>query len=168
MKTACTVLALVATLLIANTAGAAGGKKKANKDTGIPYYQTVDKYLKPVTLTDDQKSKLDALKKDYESKFKDIYAKQDVLTPEQKKAGEEARKAAKVEGKKGKELSAAYDAAAKETDDQKSQKKEAEKQLHALEKEMHGKVLDLLTDEQKALVKTTKPKKGDKPAKAAN
>ena len=166
MRTACTVWTLVIALSLATNAGAAAKKKDKDATCGTPYFRTIDNYLKPVTLTDDQKSKLDGLKKEYEPKFKDAYAKQNVLTPEQTKAGEEAKKAAKAEGKKGKELKAAFEDAVKETDDQKAQAKAAKKQLSALEKEMHGKVLDLLTAEQKAQIKA-KPKKGNKAAKAA-
>ena len=164
MKTACTALALVVTLLIANPVGAAGGKKK---DGGIPYFKQIEQYLKPVTLTDDQKSKLEDLKKEYEPKLKEAYAKEDVLTPEQKKAGEEAKKAAKAEGKKGQDVKDAVAAAQKETDDQKKQGKEGKKQRLAVEKELHGKIVALLTDEQKEQIKAAKGKKKDKPAKAA-
>ena len=77
-------------------------KKDATKDSGIPYFKQIDRTLKPVTLTDEQKSKLNALEKEYEPKLKDAYAKQDVLSPEQKKAGEEAKKAAKADGRRAK------------------------------------------------------------------
>ena len=162
MKTACTVLALAVALLIANPLFAA--KKK---DGGIPYFKQIDKYLKPVTLTDDQKSKLEDLKKEYEPKFKEAYAKEDVLTPEQKKAGDEAKKAAKAEGKKGQDLKDAVVAAQKETDDQKKQATDARAERTALEKELHKKIVALLTDEQKAQIKAAKGKKSDKPAKEA-
>ncbi len=167
MKTVRTAWALVVALLIASPLLAADKKKDATKDSGIPYFKQIDRTLKPVTLTDEQKSKLDTLEKEYEPKLKDAYAKQDVLSPEQKKAGEEAKKAAKADGKKGKELNAAVAAAQKETDDQKKQEKEANKQRLAVEKELRGKVMDLLTPEQKAQIDTAKGKKSDKPATAA-
>jgi len=165
MKTACTVWTLVVALLIANSAGAAGKKDGAKKDGGIAYFQTIDRNLKPVTLTEDQKSKLDALKKEYEPKLKDAYAKQNALTPDQKKAGEDAKKAAQAEGKKGKELKAAVAEAVKKTDDQKKQEKEAHKQLSVLEKELREKVMGMLTSDQKAQIDAAKAKKSDKPAK---
>ena len=145
MRTVGTVLALVGALLIANSAGAAA-KKKAG---GIAYYQAIDRYLRPVTLTEDQKTKLAVLEKEYEPRFKDAYAKEDVLTPEQKKARDDAQKAAKAAGKKGQDLKAAVADAVKLTDDQKKQGEEARNQRTALEKEMHKKVVDLLTPEQK-------------------
>ncbi len=166
MKTVCTAWVLVVALLIANSAGAAGKKKDGGKkESGIAYFQTIDHRLKPVTLTEDQKSKLDALKKEYEPKLKDAYAKQNVLTPDQKKAGEEAKKAAKAAGKKGKDMGIAVTEAVKKTDDQKKQEKEARKQLGSLEKELRDKVSGLLTPDQKAQIDAAKPKKGDKPAK---
>ena len=45
------------------------------------------------------------------------------MTPEQKKAGDEAKKAARAAGKKGKDVRDAVAEAVKETDDQKNQKK---------------------------------------------
>ena len=171
MKTACTAWVLVVALLIAIPAGAAAKKKEkeADKDAGIPYFKQIDRNLKPVTLTEDQKSKLEALKKEYEPKLKDVYAKEKVLTPEQKKAGEEAKKAAAAAGKKGKDLNAAVDAAVKKTDDQKKQEKEANTQRLALEKEMREKIAALLTPEQKAQIDAAKAaaKKSDKAAKPA-
>ena len=72
------------------------------------------------------------MKKDYEQKFDDAYAKTDVsktdiLTPEQKKAGDDARKVAKEAGKKGKELTQAVADAEKVTDEQKAKLKDADK-----------------------------------------
>jgi hypothetical protein len=160
MKSARVVCAVVLTLLVAGPALAAGGKK-ADKNT-IPYFKTIDQYLKPVTLTDDQKTKLDGIKKDYEQKLKDVYAKQNVLTPEQKTAADEARKAAKAAAKDRKETEAAVDAAVKMTDEQRQQKKDAQKALRALEKEIHAKVVDLLTADQKTAIAAAKPKKAAK------
>lgn len=86
--------------------------------------------MRAVTLTADQESKLEALKKEYKPKFAELYAKQDVLTPEQKKAADQARKEAKAAGKKGKEMYAAVDEAVKKTDAQKKQEKDAANQIH--------------------------------------
>ncbi len=168
MKTACTAWALVGALLIANPAGAADAKKKdSSKDSGVPYFKQIDRTLKPVTLTEEQKSKLEALKKEYEPKLKEAYAKENALSPEQKKAGEEARKAAQAAGKKGQDLKDAVAAAQKETDDQKKQRKDGNKLRLAVEKELRGKIMDLLTPEQKAQLDAAKGKKSDAPAKPA-
>jgi pectin methylesterase-like acyl-CoA thioesterase len=164
MKTVCTAWVLIVALSIANPLFAAGGKKKDAKDAGVPYFKQIDRTLKPVTLSDEQKSKLDALKKEYEPKLKEAYAteKANALSPEQKTAGEEAKKAAVAAGKKGKDVQAAVDAAVKKTDAQ----KHASKPRLALEKEMRAKILALLTDEQKAEIKAASGKKPAKPAKA--
>jgi hypothetical protein len=151
MKIARTASALVLALLVAAPVLAAA-KKKADGNNGIEYYRTVDRYLKPVTLTDDQKTKLADLKKEYEPKFKEAYANQNIWTPEQKPLVDAAKKAATAAGKKGKELTDAVADAAKETDDQKKAEKSATRKLNALKKEMHGKVVDLLTDDQKAQI----------------
>ncbi|MGA2254310.1 MAG: hypothetical protein ABSG53_06575 [Thermoguttaceae bacterium] len=80
MRIVSSAWAFVVALLIVNPAGAADNKKVGGNDPGIPYFKTIDRNLKPVTLTEDQKPKLEALKKDYEPKFKGAYAKRDVLT----------------------------------------------------------------------------------------
>ena len=141
-------------------------RRRASKNT-VAYYKTIDKQLQPVTLTDDQSTKLDSLKKDYQQKFDDAYAKTDVLTPDQKKAGDDARAAAKADGKKGKELTQAVAAAEKETDDQKAKAKDARKDLTALRKEFHGKVFDLLTADQKKQIADASPAKSSKQKKPA-
>ena len=72
------------------------------------------------------------------------------MTADQKKACEDAVKAAKAEGKKGPEVWKAAKQAAKLTDDQKAKLKEVMKPLH---KELHEKILALLTTEQKDQLK---------------
>ena len=92
MKTACTVSTLVLAMLAANPVLAAG-KKKPNPNAGVAYYKTIDKMLSNLTLTDDEEAKLTALKADNKQKFVDAYAKiKNVLTPDQQKAGEAAKK----------------------------------------------------------------------------
>jgi hypothetical protein len=168
MRTVRIVFALGLLMIVASPVFAAvGAKKAADTKAAVAYYKTIDNTLKPVTLTDDEKTKLDSLKKDYEQKFKDAYAKTKVLTPEQTKAGDEARAKAKADGKKGAELKQAYNDAAKETDDQKAKGKEAHSELTKLQKEFKGKVMDLLTDAQKKDLAAAKPKKAAKPAKPA-
>ena len=159
MKTA-RFVCIFALLLVAAT-DVFAASKKGDKSL-VAYYKTIDKTLKPVTLTDDEKSKLDALKKDYEQKFTDAYAKCDVLTPDQKKAAADAKAANKAAGKKGQEAKDAVAAAVKETDDQKAKAKDALKALHDLQKEFKGKVLALLTDDQKQQLTAGKGKKSSK------
>jgi hypothetical protein len=168
MRTARTIGILALLAIAASPAFAATGTKKAAPKNTVAYYKTIDRTLKPVTLTDEQTAKLDALKKDYEQKFTDAYAKQDVLTPEQKKAGADARAAAKADGKSRKEISKAATDAIKETDEQKAKAKQAGKDLKAMQGEFKGKVFGLLTDEQKQQIKAAaKPKKSSTAATPA-
>jgi len=167
MRTARTACTLALLLAVASPALAAtGAKRTATPKNTVAYYNTIDRTLRPVTLTDDQKSKLDALKKDYEQKFKDAYAKEDVmLTPEQKKAGDDARKAAAGTRR---EINQAVTDALKLTDQQKTQKKDAATALRALQQEFRDKALGLLTDAQKQQVTTAAPKKAAKPTDTAS
>jgi hypothetical protein len=167
MRTARTVGALALLLVVGPVFAAPAKKSAAAPKNTVAYYSTIDKQLTPVKLTDDESAKLDALKKDYEQKFKDAYAKTEVLTPDQKKAGDDARSAAKADGKKGKELTQAVADAEKLTDEQKAKRKDANKDLAALRKEFRGKVLDLLTDDQKKQLADAKPAKSSKPKKSA-
>jgi hypothetical protein len=167
MRIARTVVTLALLSIAASPVFAAPGKKPAAPKNTVAYYKTIDKSLNPVTLTDDEKTKLDALKKDYEQKFVDAYAKQNVRTPEQKKAAAEARDAAKAAGKTRQEITKADNDAVKLTDEQKAQRKDANKALRALQTEFKGKVMDLLTDAQKKELDAAKPKKASKAAKPA-
>ena len=104
--------------------------------------------LKGLNLTDDQKAKVKDLRKEYGPKFK--AAADSILTADQKKAREDAVKAAKAEGKKGPEVGKAAMQAVKLTEDQKAKMKEVMKPLH---KEVHEKLMAILTSEQKEQLK---------------
>jgi hypothetical protein len=126
-------------------------KKKAPAAVRVP---------KTIELTADQKTKLDALNKEYGPKLAELRAKAaSVITKDQKKARAEATKKAKADGKKGKELRAAVTAAVAITADQKAQQAESKKAMGALNKEIRTKFAALLTDEQKAKLKGGKKKK---------
>ena len=102
-------------------------------------------FFKNLNLTDQQKAKLADLRKEYEPKFKANHEKMEsILTPQQKKARDEAVKAAFAAGKKGKEMFDAIGAAMKLTDDQKAKMAEAWKQTGALFKEFGEKFAHLL------------------------
>jgi len=104
--------------------------------------------LKGLNLSDEQKAKVKELWKEYQPKFKE--AAGGVLTTEQKKARDDAIKAAKDAGKKGPEVFKAVRAAVKLTDEQKAKMKEAMKPLR---KELHEKVMAILTPEQQGQLK---------------
>ncbi len=109
------------------------------------------------TFSDEQKEKIALLNKEFGPKLVEFAKKRaSILSPEQKKAQAEARKAATEAGKKGKELQEAVKAAMKLTDVQKKQLAELAKVTAPLNKTIREKVLALLTDEQKAKI----PKRG--------
>ena len=159
MHTFCKSLIVLGLLAgVAGSVQAAEKAKKAKKDPTAASFK-----LPPaITLTDEQQTKLEEVKKEYSPKVSELLDKTNgILTAEQKQARADAVKAAKAEGKKGKDLTAAGEEAMKLTDDQKQQMASVDKDLQALNKEIRGKITEFLTDEQKTALK--KPKK----AKAA-
>jgi hypothetical protein len=143
--------------LLAAVAGSAQAAEKAKKPKKDP---TTASFKLPATITlnDEQQTKLEEVKKEYSPKVSELLDKKNgILTADQKKARAEAVKAAKAEGKKGKDLMAAGEEAMKLSDDQKQQIAAIDKDLKALNKEIRGKITAFLTDEQKAELK--KPKK---------
>ena len=101
-------------------------------------------FLKQLNLTDDQKAKVKELRKEYVPKFK--AAADSVLTPEQKKARDEAIAAAKTSGKKP----GVFTAKLNLTDDQRAKIREAVKPL---EKEVREKTNAILTPQQQEQLK---------------
>lgn len=113
-----------------------------------------------ITLSAEQMTKLAEVKKEYEPKLEAAMKKQnEILTAEQKKARQEASKAAKAAGKKGKEAQADIAAAVKLTDDQKKQQEEVAKELKELNGKIKDQIASFLTAEQKAHLTTKKKKK---------
>lgn len=142
------------------------GKKKDDKAAAEP--ANMYKLPDTVVLTDEQNAKLAEVKKEYVPKFQALSKKgNDVLTKEQRKARREAQAKAKEEGKKGKELQAAVDAAVMLSDEQKKQMDEVKAETADLKAEMEAKVVAFLTPEQKAQVEEAKKKAGKKAKKAA-
>ncbi|MFM9960620.1 MAG: hypothetical protein ACKV2Q_05285 [Planctomycetaceae bacterium] len=141
-------LSLAAFLLSPVMAADAKAKKNARKEPPVVQLP------KDITLTDEQKTKVAALEKEYAPKMKELHEKLDkVITEEQKKARLEVTKEQRgkgKEGKRGKELAQAVKDAMKLTDEQQKKYDETEKQITALRHEILEKVKPLLTDEQKA------------------
>ena len=104
---------------------------------------------------------MDELKTEYAGKLQDAMKKvNEIYTPEQRKALREARKTAAAEGKKGKQLKEAVDAAVEISPEQKQTLADAQKALRGLQMEVRGKVVALLTDEQKEHIKVKAKGKG--------
>ena len=152
MRLARIVLALALLMLIATPLMAKGDKKKSAKPG--PAAERIARITKPLTLTDDQKTKLDDLAKQYDPKFCDAQKKvADVLTADQKTACMAAEKAAKDAGKKGKEIHQAGEAAVTLTAEQQTKKADAQAAVKSLEKELRVAVLGLLTADQQDQLK---------------
>ena len=152
MKKTITILtACVLALSFVAPAVAADKKKKTPVAIKVP---------KSIELTAEQKTKLDALNKEFGPKLAECRKKQaSIITADQKKARAEAMKKAKADGKKGKELRAAVNAALAITADQKTKQAETKKAMAALNKQIKTQFAALLTDEQKAKLKGGKKKK---------
>ena len=115
---------------------------------------------KEITLTADQQTKLDEIKKEQGPKIADLTAKLDSpLTTEQKTARREAIAKNKADGKKGKEAKAAVDEALKLSDEQKKLRSELQPEMARLQLSIKEQIHGLLTDEQKANYKLPKAKK---------
>ena len=153
MKKTITILSacLLAVAFVAPAVAADKKKKKAPTAVKVP---------KSIELTADQKTKVEALNKEFGPKLAECRKKAaSIITADQKKARTEATKKAKADGKKGKELRTAVNAAVAITADQKAQQAECNKAMKALNKEIRTQFAALLTDEQKAKIKAGKKKK---------
>jgi hypothetical protein len=148
MRTVRTVLAAVLALAITSPLLAVE-KKREQKVPPCPAAQAIERITAGLTLTAEQKSKLDAVCKDFGPRLMEAGKKTDVLTPEQKKVQGEAIQAANAAGKKNKEWFDAVGAAVKLSETQKTQQARARQQRFALEKELHEKALAILTAQQR-------------------
>ena len=132
------------------------GKKKGNN----PAAGLLKKVDDLTDLTAEQKEKVAAIKKEHEPKVVAAAKKvNDSLTPEQRRARQEAQKAAKAAGKKGKEAQADALAAMKLTDEQKKTYDAAQKELDDANAALRSALASVLTDEQKSAVGLGKGKK---------
>jgi len=113
-----------------------------------------------IELTEEQKTKLEELKKSHGDKAAEIGKKlNDLLTAEQKAARKAAQEKAKADGTKGKEMREAIAAAVNLTPEQKEQQAKLQKELQTLKTEVMSKVL---TEEQLAKLKGAGKKPGKK------
>jgi Spy/CpxP family protein refolding chaperone len=165
MRVVSTMLALAVSLWMAGNLFAADQKKghegREGRNPGRSMLEQWEGRLKAVNLTDDQKTKWEAIKKEYAPKIKDIAEKREkLLTPEQKKAREEAMKAVRTAGKKRDEARKEVEAAVKLTDEQKAKMAEVRKTSESLGKDLREKVQALLTPEQKDLLKSQRGQRG--------
>ena len=112
------------------------------------------RFLKGLNLTADQKAEVEGLLKEYGPKLKeDRQAFESLLTPEQKKARQDAIDVAKAAELKARDLRKAVQKAIQLTPEQKAKQAELNKQVKAAHQELRQKVMDILTPEQKELLK---------------
>ncbi len=152
------VFALAVSLTLVGLLEAQEGRQPGRRPEGGRGFQQFSllnrlENMRGLELTADQKEKIAELKKEYEPKLKELGEKmQSILTDEQKKARDEAMRAARQAGKRGAEARDAIAAAMKLTDEQKKQMEETRKAMSDLQKEIREKVEGLLTDKQKEVL----------------
>lgn len=114
-----------------------------------------------IVLTSEQNEKLEALKKEYQPKLREVQnAMDELMTPERKRAAKEARKAAKEAGQKGKQAQQAVDDALKLTDAERVKLGDLRAKERQLRSEVDDKIRAMLTAEQRE--KMPQQKKGKK------
>jgi Spy/CpxP family protein refolding chaperone len=156
MKNAFAVLALI--FLAGIVCNLSADEK--NDDENKPAARTVTIPLKDMLdqldLTDQQKAKVNELTEEFGKKVKEVGRKMDaVLTAEQKRIRDETIKSAVAAGKTDRaEVAKAVSDAIKLTDEQKMKMQELNKSIVASQREMVGKIKDLLTPEQSEQLKS--------------
>lgn len=155
-----TVLSAGLMITIAVSTVTAVGAQEKGKKKAAGINNPVFSLPKEITLTAEQQTKLDEIKKEQGPKIAEISKKlDDLLTAEQKSARKEAAAKAKADGKKGKEAAAAIDEALKLTDEQKKARAELQPEMAKLQLAIKEQIHGLLTDEQKTHYKLPKAKK---------
>ena len=148
MRAVRVVLMLAVVLAIALPALAQ--EKKERRKRGGPGGDPFALLTRDLNLTDEQKAKVDDLRKELGPKFAELQKKREAIyTPEQKKARDEAMKAARDAGKSPREVFMAGREAVKLTDEQSAKMKEVQKEMGELEKTRMEKFTAILTPEQK-------------------
>ena len=110
-------------------------------------------FLRGLDLSAEQKAKLADVMKEYGPKFKETSEKmRDIYTDEQKAAIKEAVAKARADGKNFIETRKAVEDAVKPTPEQQAKLDSIRKDMEGVQKEIRGKVMDILTPEQKELV----------------
>lgn len=153
MKTFVKALMVLSLIGMIGLAFAQDNDKGAKKKGASPAAGLLKKVDDLSDLTAEQKEKIAAIKKEHEPKVAAAAKKvNESLTPEQRRARQEAQKAAKTSGKKGKEAQAEVLAAMKLTDEQKKAYDAAQKELDDANSALRTALSGVLSDEQKAAV----------------
>lgn len=126
-------------------------KKKPQQGKAVQAVAAMMKKLEAVDLTAEQKEKIKEIAAEYGPKIKDAQAAvAAVVGPEHRKAMAEARKKAQEEGKKGKELQAAVNAAVKLDADKAAELEKAQAAAREANAAFAAAVRGVLTDDQVA------------------
>ena len=157
---------LMAMLLAVQLYGDDAAKKAKGKKKGRKAPTATAQLLKNIELTDDQKTQVAAINKEFGPKVAELRKKElSIIPADQRKAAQAAIKAAREAGKKGKDLAAAREAALNLSEEQKAQYKELQKARGELQKAVREAVAKILTDEQKTKLPGNKKGKGKKKKK---
>jgi hypothetical protein len=134
-------------------------KKKGRGQRGQRGAGARDPFALPrsITLTDEQKKKIDDLKKQHEPALQ-AAVKKSQLTDEQRTAERDARRKAREDGKRGREAQEAVDAALNLTAEQ----KEGRAELRKISGEIREAINGILTDDQKAQLREGRGKRKPK------
>jgi len=144
-----TCLAVALALLTTSTATAQEAKKAKKRDTTGANAQ-VFQLPKDIELNEEQKAKLDALKKEHGPKIAELQGKLDeILSPEQRQARREAQAKAREENVKGKELQQRLNTALKLTPEQQEKWDKVQKELNDLNAKVREQIGGFLTEEQR-------------------
>ncbi len=156
--TSCVALMLCfATVAVAQDDAKKGKDKKAKAAGSANAY--IMRAFKSVEMTDEQKKKAEAILAKYDGEMKDARkAVASVLSKEENKAKNDARKEASKAGLKGKEMTEAVEKAMGLSEEKMAKYREALKKPAAVGEKIKGEIMALLTDDQKA--KMPQPKKG--------
>ncbi|MDA1012941.1 MAG: hypothetical protein O3A00_00640 [Planctomycetota bacterium] len=143
--------AMVAMLVAVQLYGGDAEKKAKGKKKVKEAQSVTAKLLKGIDLTDEQKTQVAAIDKEFGPKAAELQKKEaTIVSADQRKAAQTALKAARDAGKKGKELNEAREAALNLSEEQKAQYKELQAARGEFGKSLREAVAKILTDEQKA------------------
>ncbi len=136
----------------------------AQRTPRIPFLQ---EWLADIELSEDQKTKLGEITKEFAPKFAELQKKTDaVFTEEQRRARQEAMQKARQEGKTGAELREQVAKVVTPTPEQREQLEKIQGQRKELTQKLREAVMSILTDEQKQAVQA-KMKPAQAPRKKA-
>lgn len=155
--------ALAACIVSPLAAGEGKAEKKAEKKGQARRAVQVVRVPKSVELTDEQKTQVAAINKEFAPKLMEAQKKlRSILTDEQRKSQQAAMKSIRESKLKGKERAKALAEALNLTDEQKKQMADVRAEMGAVRKAAGEKFFAILTPEQQKLAK---PPRKAKPAK---